>query len=327
MNNPNDKSISPSKLRERLQDLENYIEGRKAHWQALTSRLSHERDTIAGLETAVRVRDARISGYARTTARLEKRSAEQQREIASLRKRLAREPRHAGDRPMPPAGTDGAEFRMILRAAYDKLAAMRSEQTRLTALLADKSAYIDRLCLRLSELGLEPGDGLGAWRKQHEIIDGLETDIRARMQGMAQGSRKLPSGTGASISGSPLERRRARLRERLARESVSAMGRLTLLSGARASVDYEVATTPVTIGRGPGNHVCIPLASVSRSHARLTPAVDGVLLEDLGSRNGVRVNGIRIVRQRLRTGDIVAIGPVRFRFTESVVPISRPGLP
>ena len=56
-NNQLDKPApSPRQLRERIQDLETYIEGRKAHWDALAERLSRQRSNAIDLETAIRVR-------------------------------------------------------------------------------------------------------------------------------------------------------------------------------------------------------------------------------------------------------------------------------
>ena len=43
-------------------------------------------------------------------------------------------------------------------------------------------------------------------------------------------------------------------------------------------------------------------------------AYDRVILRDLGSRNGVRVNGRMVEEVRLQPGDEVAIGPILYRF-------------
>jgi len=43
-------------------------------------------------------------------------------------------------------------------------------------------------------------------------------------------------------------------------------------------------------------------------------AYDRVLIRDLRSRNGVRVNGRLVEEARLHTGDELAIGPILFRF-------------
>jgi predicted component of type VI protein secretion system len=52
---------------------------------------------------------------------------------------------------------------------------------------------------------------------------------------------------------------------------------------------------------------------VSRRHCCLAMAYDRVLIRDLGSRNGVRVNGRLVDESRLYEGDELAIGPILFR--------------
>jgi pSer/pThr/pTyr-binding forkhead associated (FHA) protein len=42
-------------------------------------------------------------------------------------------------------------------------------------------------------------------------------------------------------------------------------------------------------------------------------AYDRILIRDLGSRNGVRVNGRPVDESRLQDGDELAIGPILFR--------------
>jgi hypothetical protein len=63
------------------------------------------------------------------------------------------------------------------------------------------------------------------------------------------------------------------------------------------------------IGRSLDCHVTIEDALVSRRHAQLVVAENGVQIEDLGSRNGVKVNGSTIVGATpLRSGDRLRIG-------------------
>jgi pSer/pThr/pTyr-binding forkhead associated (FHA) protein len=57
---------------------------------------------------------------------------------------------------------------------------------------------------------------------------------------------------------------------------------------------------------------------VSREHARLSVTGGTVLIEDLGSRNGVYVNAVRVDRHALQQGDLVTIGETQFRFMESM---------
>ncbi len=306
-------------LRGRIQDLETYIDGRKMRWDALAAKLLGEQQTVADLETAVRVRDARIVGFARTTARLERRLEGQGREIEILRDRRndalrtsPESPRHSGD-----------EAKIILRAAYDKLAAMRDEQGRLKKELEDKDAYVDRLCARLSELELERSANIDELRKQRGIIDHIENEIRARLTKVARTSRKPEQRQEIATSIMKLDEERARNRDYLPDDLVTTMGRLRLLSDDGNSIAYEIDGRSISIGRGPHNDIRLERASVSREHARVTSTVDGILIEDLSSRNGIRINGERVARRSLHSGDIVMIGQVKFRYTTSVIPFNR----
>jgi hypothetical protein len=64
------------------------------------------------------------------------------------------------------------------------------------------------------------------------------------------------------------------------------------------------------IGRDPACEICLSGTEVSRRHALLKPATDTAkaIIEDLGSRNGVRVNGRRVSRSELNDGDVVRVG-------------------
>jgi pSer/pThr/pTyr-binding forkhead associated (FHA) protein len=62
------------------------------------------------------------------------------------------------------------------------------------------------------------------------------------------------------------------------------------------------------VGREDDCEVVIPSRQVSRSHARLTPSEEGVLLEDLGSKNGTHINGKPLEEPvYLQDGDIIQI--------------------
>ena len=81
----------------------------------------------------------------------------------------------------------------------------------------------------------------------------------------------------------------------------------------RASRVIELPdATDVTFGRSRGATVTVDHEKVSRMHARVRRTGDAIEVEDLGSRNGTRVNGDRIdgVR-RLASGDEIVIGPIQ----------------
>jgi predicted component of type VI protein secretion system len=67
------------------------------------------------------------------------------------------------------------------------------------------------------------------------------------------------------------------------------------------------------VGRHPECDVRIDQSKISRRHCCLALVYDRVVIRDLGSRNGVRVNGRIVDEAQLHPGDEVAIGPLLFR--------------
>jgi pSer/pThr/pTyr-binding forkhead associated (FHA) protein len=69
----------------------------------------------------------------------------------------------------------------------------------------------------------------------------------------------------------------------------------------------------MSVGRNSDCDVCIPIDEISRSHARLQSASDGVVVEDLASANGTFVNDQRVhAGTLLKPGDEVRFDTVRF---------------
>jgi two-component system, NtrC family, sensor kinase len=69
-----------------------------------------------------------------------------------------------------------------------------------------------------------------------------------------------------------------------------------------------------TVGRDQANTVCIPHKKISRRHMRIYPDSGQWVVEDLGSTNGMLVNGEKKDAARLKPGDVVKIGALSFRF-------------
>lgn len=103
-----------------------------------------------------------------------------------------------------------------------------------------------------------------------------------------------------------------RLREPLeARARERAATALLIGEGSR----FVVGPGGATIGRSRECDVVLTDANVSRRHAELRPRGDAWVIADLGSTNGVSVNGVRVERaQRLRPGDRIALGTTELTF-------------
>jgi len=72
--------------------------------------------------------------------------------------------------------------------------------------------------------------------------------------------------------------------------------------------EIRVDGTQLTIGRSSDNGLTLDDARVSRHHARLRARHGMLVLTDLDSTNGVRVNGVRVAEVVLGVGDRIEIG-------------------
>jgi len=82
----------------------------------------------------------------------------------------------------------------------------------------------------------------------------------------------------------------------------------------------------VTLGRGDENDIFIDCGSVSVSHAEMRRVLGGYELVDLGSTNGIKLDGVRQEVIPLYTGADVKLGEVEFGFLltdEELVALSR----
>ncbi|HEX3698264.1 MAG TPA: FHA domain-containing protein [Polyangia bacterium] len=86
------------------------------------------------------------------------------------------------------------------------------------------------------------------------------------------------------------------------------------VGGAHAGRGYPLIHNTIYLGRAVDADISLPDASVSARHARLINGSQGFELEDLGSSNGTFVDGRRVSRVRLRSGDRIALGQVEFKF-------------
>ena len=88
------------------------------------------------------------------------------------------------------------------------------------------------------------------------------------------------------------------------------MGLITLrvLDGADRGKAYADAPTPLTIGREEGNPIQLNDERISRFHLKIQEDQDRIVLTDLQSTNGTKVNGENVQIWMLRPGDVIALG-------------------
>ena len=81
-----------------------------------------------------------------------------------------------------------------------------------------------------------------------------------------------------------------------------------VLEGVDKGRVFRELPVPVTIGREEGNALRLNDERVSRYHAKVQAEDSDVILTDLDSTNGTRVNGGPVQIRRLRAGDQLSIG-------------------
>ena len=83
---------------------------------------------------------------------------------------------------------------------------------------------------------------------------------------------------------------------------------LRVLHGADRGRVFDRVPTPVTIGREEGNSIQLNDERISRYHLKLQEDNDKIVLTDLESTNGTKVNGEDIQVRIVRDGDMISLG-------------------
>lgn len=94
----------------------------------------------------------------------------------------------------------------------------------------------------------------------------------------------------------------------LSQGMVMALVTLRVLDGADRGRVFADVPTPLTVGREEGNAVQLNDERVSRYHLKIQEDQQQVVLTDLQSTNGTKVNGESVQLCVLRPGDIISLG-------------------
>ena len=81
-----------------------------------------------------------------------------------------------------------------------------------------------------------------------------------------------------------------------------------VLHGADRGKIFESLTLPFTVGREEGNDIQLNDERISRCHFKVQKDNDRLVLTDLDSTNGTKVNGVECQLRILRHGDLIAVG-------------------
>ncbi|MBN2579033.1 MAG: FHA domain-containing protein [Pirellulales bacterium] len=83
---------------------------------------------------------------------------------------------------------------------------------------------------------------------------------------------------------------------------------LRIIDGADRGREFTEVPTPLTVGREEGNAVQLNDERISRYHLKIQEDAEKIVLTDLESTNGTRVNGESVQLWVLHPGDVIALG-------------------
>jgi len=83
---------------------------------------------------------------------------------------------------------------------------------------------------------------------------------------------------------------------------------LVVVEGRAIGSEYTLDGESCTIGRGPGVDIVLADESMSKRHAALEVGREGFKVRDLGSTNGLAVNGSAVSATDLKHGDRIRLG-------------------
>lgn len=86
---------------------------------------------------------------------------------------------------------------------------------------------------------------------------------------------------------------------------------LNVESGPLAGANFTVSL-PCLIGRKDCDLI-LDDPTISRRHAELKAAHNSIIIEDLNSKNGIRVNGAPVTSVQLMPNDLISLGPINLR--------------
>lgn len=95
------------------------------------------------------------------------------------------------------------------------------------------------------------------------------------------------------------------------------VSKLLVLLDAEPPIKYPLYKDVMTLGRGESADIQIASDYASRVHARVLSTEAGALIEDVHSKNGIRVNKKTVERHQLRHGDVITFGKLHFTFIDT----------
>jgi uncharacterized coiled-coil protein SlyX len=287
--------------------LEDQLSEARDNEQRLEKRAEDLADQLLEAQEAHSVAEDRLAGSEARLAELEEELVEATRETMSEIQRRefdhAREHAAGLKRALATASEEQAALEREREGLRRTLQRQEAEAAELTQALRERD---HRLALMLEQLrNAEARRRIDAdMRRAEAPVTGPDPQV-AVLAGRLEEETQLREALERAVAALQAERQRpppALARRRL----------LRIDPGHEAA--FLLLPPRTSIGRTPDNDLQLRENYISRAHAVVKLGTDNAIIEDLGSRNGVFVNGHRVRRELLHHGDELVLGKARFRF-------------
>ena len=182
-----------------------------------------------------------------------------------------------------------------------QIAAGEARVRELAAQLASRDHDVGEMTQTITDLKSQLEQAHKSLGERDSLMQRLETEAvhsQALVDNIRRSLRQLAPTPGTATTGTQesLEDVRLLVRVENGQEIPHVLGRRT------------------AIGRTSDNDLQIDASYISRHHALIMTSATHAVIEDLGSTNGVHVNGRKVARQLLKDGDAVLVGRMLFRY-------------
>jgi chromosome segregation ATPase len=185
-------------------------------------------------------------------------------------------------------------------------AALESQRQKTEAAAIAAAGEREKFVAQLDELRKQLSAADSEFRAKRRSIAALDTEFN-RLGLIQANVRKLDDMMSQQLSGGGM----ANDDEERPRN-----GRLIVSLDGEKAVKYPLFKSDMVIGRALNTDIRVAGRHTSRHHARVFIDRGVVMIEDLGSLNGITVNGKTVRKHELHDGDLLNVGGARLRFVD-----------
>lgn len=288
----------------RLAELQGQVDTERDRAVALVGEIKAREQTIDQLQTA-------LDGQRQKTERAENSGSRTEELLQEARARVA---------ALGQVEEQTASLRDALAAAEAAGRAAGAERAKLLDQIAGRDAVADDLRQRIGDLEADREQLLARMQEMRDKAAAVDSEFQAK--------RKAIAVLGDEIDRLALIQANVRRLDSMMSQQLSSKvpapsaaekprnDRLIVWLDGSKAMKFPLYKPNMVIGRSKDSDIRVTGGRTSRRHAHIFVEGDAVVIEDLGSLNGLTVNDESVRRKQLHDGDILDVGGARLRYMD-----------